>query len=62
MYYLITLLRQWWCKHNFKYAMRISSEGQQFRVYECEHCFSVKYVKILESEIEEAEFKDLGRS
>lgn len=47
-------LRQLWykfrCKHDFKYAMRISSGGAQWRVYECSRCFEVKYEEIEKDE------------
>ncbi len=59
MNYLITLFRQWRCKHNFKYSMRISCEGDQFRVFECEKCWDVRYELIDENDAED--FKDLGK-
>lgn len=49
-------LRQLWykfrCKHDFKYAMRISSQGEQLRVFECSRCFAVKYEKVDVNEID----------
>lgn len=53
MNYLIQLWRRWHCKHNFKYAMRISSEGAQFRVYECSACFDVRYERIEDDDDED---------